>query len=206
VTPAGARLVLASRSPQRQTILETLGVRFTTVPSDVPELAAGDPREVAVANAVRKARAVAGRAQAAPAEIVLGVDTVVALGGRIFGKPPDAASARATLRALSGASHTVISGVALLGLDPDPRVGAAATEVQFARLDDTTIDWYVDGGEWRERAGGYAIQGRGMALIERIEGDYSNVVGLPVAALVELWPGLLGHAVRVPGFCSDFCV
>jgi septum formation protein len=212
VTPAGVRLVLASRSPQRRTILETLGVAFTAVPSDVPELSAGDPREVAVENALRKARAVAaGAVGAAGAEgavgaVVLGVDTVVALGGRIYGKPLDAASARSTLRALSGAVHTVISGVALLGLDPSPRVAAAATEVRFARLSDAIVDWYVESGEWRERAGGYAIQGRGMALIERIEGDYSNVVGLPVAALLELWPGLLDPAAQLPRICSDFCM
>jgi septum formation protein len=138
--------------------------------------------------------------------VVLGVDTVVALGGRIYGKPPDAAAARSTLRALSGAVHTVISGVALLGLDPGPRVVAAATEVRFAPLSDALVDWYVESGEWRERAGGYAIQGRGMALIERIEGDYSNVVGLPVAALLALWPGLLDPSARLPRICSDFCM
>ncbi len=211
MTPAGARLVLASRSPQRRAILETLGVRFTAVPSDVSELAAGDPREVAVENALRKARAVAAvagggtGASDAGGTVVLGVDTVVALGGRIYGKPPDPGSARSTLRALSGAGHTVVSGVALLGLDAGPRVTAAATEVRFASLSDALIDWYVAAGEWRERAGGYAIQGRGMALIERIEGDYSNVVGLPVAALLGLWPGLLDDAAQLPRFCSDFC-
>jgi septum formation protein len=218
VTPPGAGLVLASRSPQRRAILETLGVAFTAVPSDVSERTTGDPREVAVENALSKARAVAasleagagagGAVYAPAAGVVLGVDTVVALGGRIYGKPPDAASARATLRALSGARHTVLSGIALvaLGAGGEAQVGSAATEVQFVRLEDAVIDWYVDCGEWRERAGGYAIQGRGMALIERIDGDYSNVVGLPVAALLELWPGLLGAGAPLPRFCSDFRV
>jgi septum formation protein len=206
VTPAGVRLVLASRSPQRRAILETLGVAFTAVPSDVPELTAGDPREVAVENALRKALAVSAGGVGAAGAVVLGVDTVVALGGRIYGKPTDAASARSTLRALSGAVHTVISGFALLGLDSGPRVGAAATEVRFAPLSDAIVDWYVESGEWRERAGGYAIQGRGTALIERIEGDYSNVVGLPVAALLDLWPGLLDPAGQLPRICSDFCI
>jgi septum formation protein len=200
VTPGGGaagpapRLVLASRSPQRRAILETLGVPFVAIPADVPERAAGDPREVAVANALDKARAVAASG-VAPGALVLGVDTVVALDGRIYGKPSDAAAARATLGALSGARHTVLSGVALVvggGEAAGERTACAETAVRFAALDAALIDWYVASGEWRERAGGYAIQGRGMALIDGIDGDYSNVVGLPVAALLGLWPGLLG--------------
>jgi septum formation protein len=187
---AAAGLVLASRSPQRRAILETLGVPFAVRPADVAEATRGDPVEVAMANALRKARAVA----AADGEVVLGVDTLVALGGRIYGKPPDAAAAAATLRALSGARHTVVSGIALLGAGAAPRRAAAETTVRFRRLDDATIDWYVGAGEWRERAGGYAIQGRGMALVSSIDGDYANVVGLPVAALLDLWPELLAGA------------
>ncbi len=197
MTPAGsgrcAALVLASRSPQRRAILETLGVSFDVRPADVVERTHGDPYEVAAENALRKAQTVGGVAgDGGP--VVLGVDTLVALDGRIYGKPPDAAAAAATLRALSGARHTVVSGVALLGAGPAPRCATAATTVRFRALDDATIDWYVAGGEWRERAGGYAIQGRGMALVEAIDGDYANVVGLPVAALLELWPELLALA------------
>ena len=187
MTPPAARLVLASRSPQRRTILETLGVPCVVRPADVPERTTGDPREVALENALRKARAVSG-SEALP---VLGVDTLVALDGTIYGKPADARSARATLRALSGARHLVVSGIALLAPGRAPRCATAVTAVRFRTLDPPTLDWYVASGEWRERAGGYAIQGRGMALVEAIDGDYANVVGLPVAALLELWPELL---------------
>ena len=187
MTAPPARLVLASRSPQRRAILETLGVPFVVRPADVVERTTGHPHEVALENALRKARAVSG-SEARP---VLGVDTLVALDGTIYGKPPDARAARATLRALSGARHLVVSGLALLATGSAPRCATAVTAVRFRTLDDPTIDWYVAGGEWRERAGGYALQSRGMALVEAIDGDYANVVGLPVAALLGLWPDLL---------------
>jgi septum formation protein len=150
----------------------------------VEELESGPPDEVAVENAYRKAAAV-------PAdEPVLGVDTVVSVGARIYGKPVDATEARGTLGALSGRRHVVTSGVCVIA-GGRARTAAASTRVQFRRLSEALIDWYVAGGEWRGRAGGYAIQGRGAALVAAIEGDYWNVVGLPVATLLELLPGLL---------------
>jgi septum formation protein len=182
--------VLASRSPQRRAILERLGVAFEVLPSGAAELEEGEPAEVALANALRKARTVLGGETSAT---VLGVDTVVALEGRIYGKPTDGRHARETLRALSGATHTVLSGVALLG-DGVERTAVAATEVVFRELGGGLIDWYVETGEWQGRAGGYAIQGVGAALVREIRGDYENVVGLPVATLLDLWPGLLGWA------------
>jgi septum formation protein len=178
------RLVLASRSPQRRAILSQLGIAFDVVVPEVEELSEGPPGEVAVENAYRKAAAV-------DAPLVLGVDTVVALGSRIYGKPADGAAARETLSALSGRRHAVISGVCLISEDRH-RTAAATTYVEFRALDPALIEWYVSSGEWRERAGGYAIQGRGAALVERIEGDYSNVVGLPVTTLLQIAPGLLG--------------
>ena len=181
------QLVLASRSPQRRRILETLGVPFTVRPVDVIEEDAGSPVAVASENALRKA--VAGRA--VDAEVVLGVDTLVAIGIDIWGKPADETAARETLRRLEGRTHEVISGIALVDRDGTVRAATDTTRVTFRALDDATIDWYLRSGEWRERAGGYAIQGRGGALVERIEGDYLNVVGLPVGALLGLWPGLL---------------
>jgi septum formation protein len=197
-------LVLASRSPQRRAILEQLGVEFSVVvPDAVQELESGPPHEVALENAYRKATAVTdggrgaadgGRAPAdggRPPARVLGVDTIVAVGTRLYGKPVDADAARATLQALSGRAHAVISGVCVL-VDGTPRTAAAQTVVEFRALDERLIDWYVASGEWRERAGGYAIQGRGAALVKRIDGDYSNVVGLPVTTLLELAPDLLG--------------
>jgi nucleoside triphosphate pyrophosphatase len=182
-----SRLVLASRSPQRRAILEALGVTFVTRPADFAETDAGAREQVAQANALGKALAV----NRAAGEVVLGVDTVVSLAGRIHGKPRDAAAARETLRALSGATHAVVSGLALVGLDDSPRLATCATEVTFRFLAEPTIDWYLASGEWRERAGGYAIQGAGCALVESISGDWTNVVGLPVGTLLDLHPGLL---------------
>jgi septum formation protein len=179
------KLVLASRSPQRSAILERLGVAFEVRPADVEEVQEGDPASAALENALRKARA-ARRDD----ELVLGVDTVVELDGRIYGKPRDERHARQTLQALSGAVHTVIGGVALLD-DSREQTAVARTRVRFRELSGHTIDWYLSSGEWRERAGGYAIQGAGAALVREIEGDYENVVGLPVATLLDLHPGLL---------------
>jgi len=155
------------------------------VVSDAEELSEGaDPVAVAVENARRKALAVEA---AAP---VLGVDTVVVLDGAIYGKPADAAEARATLSRLSGRVHEVVSGIAVVEAG-EMRTASAATRVRFRDLDAATLDWYLATDEWRDRAGGYAIQARGAALVAGIEGDYLNVVGLPVAALLDLLPGIL---------------
>jgi septum formation protein len=141
---------------------------------------------VALENAYRKAAAVAATARGAT---VLGVDTVVTLTGRVYGKPRDRDHAAEILRALAGRRHAVISGVCLIEADRT-RTAAARTLVEFRDLDAAAIDSYLDTGEWRERAGAYAIQGRGAVLVRAIDGDYLNVVGLPVATLVDLMPGL----------------
>jgi len=154
---------------------------------DVEELTEGPPHELAMENAHRKAIAVA---RLRPQALVLGVDTVVALGARVYGKPADRRQAAATLRALAGRRHAVISGVCLVR-DGVPRTAAATTAVQFRSFGEETVAWYLDSGEWRERAGGYAIQGRGAALVAAIDGDYLNVVGLPVPLLLDLSPALL---------------
>jgi septum formation protein len=178
-------IVLASASPQRRALLEQLGIPFEVRPANVEELEQGDPATVALTNARRKAEAVDG-------EHVLGVDTLVALDGRIYGKPADAEEARATLQALSGRTHEVWSGICLTGAGE--RV--ERTAVTF-RAVDGLLQWYLASGEWRDRAGGYAIQGRGAALVTRIEGDYANVVGLPVAVLTDLL-GTLGFPGKSP--------
>lgn len=180
-------LVLASASPQRRAILERLGVSFTVRVTDVKEIEQGEPEQVAVENALLKARAAR---TARTKEVVLGVDTLVALGTRIYGKPADEGAARETLAALCGETHTVFSGVALLGGGRE-QVELARTEVVFRRCSEELIDWYVAGGEWRGRAGGYAIQGLGAILVREIHGDYENVVGLPVAKLMDMAPELL---------------
>jgi septum formation protein len=128
------------------------------------------------------------------AEPILGVDTIVALGDDVYGKPADRDQAAATLRALGGRSHRVLSGVCVIeqGL---ARTAAAVTTVHFRSLSEQTLGWYLDTDEWRGRAGGYAIQGRGAALVDSIEGDYLNVVGLPVGTLVDLLPSVLFPAI-----------
>lgn len=180
-------LVLASASPQRRAILARLGVEFEVRPSGARELASGDPFAVARENALRKARAALDPARD---ELVLGVDTLVQLDGRIYGKPADERAARATLSALAGETHTVVSGLALLEGEHE-RTAVASTRVRFRDLATATIEWYLSTGEWRERAGAYAIQGVGAALVREIAGDYENVVGLPLAALLDLHPELL---------------
>jgi septum formation protein len=162
-------------------------VSFEVVVSNVEELTEGPPHEVALENAHRKARAVS---ILRPDAIVLGVDTIVALGATIYGKPAARAEAEATLRVLAGRRHAVVSGVCVIE-QGHARTAAATTGVTFRALDEATLDWYLDSEEWRERAGGYAIQGRGAAFVAAIDGDYTNVVGLPVPTLLDLLPELL---------------
>jgi septum formation protein len=138
-------------------------------------------------NAYRKAAAVAA---SRTGQLVLGVDTEVALGAHVYGKPADAEHARETLLALAGRRHTVLSGICLLS-EGRARTAIVSTIVELRALDERLLSWYLASEEWRERAGGYAIQGRGAALVAAIEGDYSNVVGLPVATLLVLAPDLL---------------
>ena len=170
-------------------------------PADVDELDRGDPGEVALENALRKARAARAlgtEAAETGAEVVLGCDTLVALDGTIYGKPGDEAEARATLRALSGATHEVFSGLVLLfGDGREQRTALVRTAVTFRELEEGTLDWYLAKSEWRGRAGGYAIQGAGAALVRAVEGDYENVVGLPLARLLDIYPDLL-HEGRDP--------
>ncbi len=158
----------------------------------VAELEQGPPELLTVENALRKARAVHARGASAT---VLGCDTVVALDGRLHGKPADARAARETLRALAGRTHEVISGIAVLvaegEAEPVERTACARTEVSFRALSPRLLDWYVATGEWRGRAGGYAIQGAGAALVWSVAGDYENVVGLPLARLLDIFPELL---------------
>jgi nucleoside triphosphate pyrophosphatase len=180
-----ARLILASASPQRRAILRQIGVAFEVRVPAVDELSHGPAAEVALENAYRKAAAIA------PAELpVLGVDTVVSLGTEIFGKPRDAGHAAQMLSALAGERHVVISGVCLIDGER-VRTAAARTTVEFRSLDPRAVAAYAATGEWEGRAGAYAIQGRGATLVARIEGDYLNVVGLPVSTLVEMAPGLI---------------
>jgi septum formation protein len=168
-------IVLASTSPQRRAILEQLRIPFEVVPPSYEETG-DDPVE----HAVGKARSVDGGA-----EPVLGVDTVVVLDGAVLGKPQDAGEASSMLGRLSGRTHEVVSGICLRTAKWE-EIGRAVTAVTFRELTAAEIDDYVASCEWEGRAGGYAVQGYGGSLVERIEGDYLNVVGLPAPLLLDL--------------------
>ena len=179
-----APVLLASRSPQRRAILQQLGIPFDVVEPDYeehsPELA--DAADVVQEHARGKARSVVQLAGDRP---VLGVDTEVVLQGQIFGKPADATEAEQMLEALSGKTHVVMSGLCLLTPGWEV-VECEGTRVTFRQLTPRDLATYVSTGEWEGRAGAYAIQGRGAALIKSIDGDYLNVVGLPGSLLVRL--------------------
>ena len=175
--PPAAPLILASTSPRRRQILEQLRIPFDVVAPSYEETE-GDP----VAHAVGKARSVAGAAGDRP---VLGCDTEVLCGGRVYGKPETEADAEGMLDSLGGKTHEVVSGLALLTPAWD-EVHREVTRVTFRPLDARELAHYVASREWEGRAGGYAIQGLGASLVERIEGDYLNVVGLPAARLVQV--------------------
>jgi septum formation protein len=155
----------------------------------VDEIAEGDPVEVARENARLKAEAIASRRGPQDGRPILATDTIVRLGETIYGKPRDERHAAEILAALSGQTHEVVSGLAL-HRDGATETLHATTRVQFRDLQ-PLLQWYLRTGEWAERAGAYAIQGQGAAFVTAIEGDYLNVVGLPVAALLDLWPEVL---------------
>jgi septum formation protein len=148
------------------------------VPADVEELTSGDPHAVAAENARRKALAVDG-------DLVLGADTIVVLDGEILGKPRDAAEAVEYVARLAGRSHEVLGGIALARHGELLADAVDVTEVVFRALSADEVEAYVATGEWEGRAGGYAIQGAGAALVRSITGDYLNVVGLPLARLFD---------------------
>jgi septum formation protein len=176
------KLVLASSSPQRRAILEQLRIPFEVVAPDYVEddRPEADPTELVGTHARGKALSVH-----VDGAIILGVDTAVVLDGAVYGKPVGVDGAVAMLRRLSGRTHTVLSGVCLVGPSFEA-VGHERTDVTFRTIGASELDAYVRSGEWEGRAGGYAIQGLGARLVERIEGDYLNVVGLPAALLLDL--------------------
>jgi septum formation protein len=182
--PPAPPLLLASTSPQRRAILEQLGIPFDVVAPryeehDPPE---ADAEQLVCEHALAKARSVADEARGRP---VLGVDTTVVLGGRLYAKAKDAGDAARMLEELSGRTHAVVSGLCLATPEWEV-VSAVATRVTFRKLTPRDLATYVASGEWKGRAGAYAIQGRGGALVRRVEGDYLNVVGLPASLLVHL--------------------
>ncbi len=177
------KIILASASPRRRELLETAGVDFEILVSQADESVPDgtQPEAAAVMTAEKKARAVKALR---PDGTVIGADTVVVSGGEIMGKPADRQDAVRMLGRLSGKVHTVVTGVCILGKDKEISF-AQSTKVEFYPLSDGEIEAYVDSGEPMDKAGAYGIQGLGCTLVKGIEGDYFNVVGLPVARVVQ---------------------
>ena len=178
------RLCLASASPRRRELLRALRVEFICRPADVDETP--HPGEPPADYVDRLARAKA-EAQADRGELVLAADTTVVIEDRILGKPRDAADARDMLRLLSGSEHVVLTGVALCAEGRNTWSKVVASRVEIAPMTTTEIDWYLTTGEPFDKAGGYAIQGYGALYVNRVHGNYTNVVGLPLPAVYRLF-------------------
>lgn len=177
-------VVLASTSPRRKEILSLLGFPFTVVPSNVSEdlaLENEDFEGYARQLAAMKTQAVANEERGS---IVIGADTIVVHEGKLYSKPESKEQAQAFLKALSGKTHAVITGVGIF-MDDQLRTFSVETKVTFRALDDKLINAYVESGDPMDKAGGYGIQTAGALLVEKIEGDYYNVMGLPIAKLTE---------------------
>jgi septum formation protein len=188
------KIVLASSSPRRKEILEKTGLAFTIDADETPEdlSRALPPRELVGQIATEKAQRVAARHKNA---VIIAADTIGVLGEKIIGKPHSPATAREMLRDLSGKAHLVVTGFCIIDtVTGKTAVDTVETTVYFKELSSDEIDAYVATGEPLDKAGAYAIQGRGAALVDRIEGDYYNVVGLPLNTLME---ALKGFGVKV---------
>lgn len=176
-------LVLASASARRAELLGRITSGFIIVPSDLEEWTNGLPEEQVVSLAKAKALAVAGAYRG----VIIGADTVVVVDEHVLGKPQSRAEARSMLMQLSGKEHRVLTGLCVLSIDHnDAHVACEETKVMFRSLSEQEIGSYLDTGEYWDKAGGYAIQGRGAAFVSGIHGDYFNVMGLPICRLVLL--------------------
>lgn len=181
------KILLASRSPRRAEILTAVGWEFEAIAADIDESRLADEDAVSYVKrlALTKAETIA---RAFPERLVIGADTVVVIDGEILGQPRDDEEARRMLRLLSGKWHEVLTGVALVcaGQTPQTLVDHETTRVRFAEMSVAEIDWYVSTGEPKGKAGAYGIQGSAALFIKEIQGDYFNVVGLPVRLVFEL--------------------
>lgn len=185
--PPDFRLYLASQSPRRHSLLRDIGVPYEVVRSSAEEALEGDtPAALAAANAVAKVRGASLPAGAPAGVFILGTDTLVTLDDRVMGKPASRDEAKAMISELSGRTHQVVSGVALLAKGR-LRVATASTDVTFLELDDRSIDAYIASGEWTDKAGAYGIQGLAGMFVSEVRGEYSNVVGLPLCLLAGLF-------------------
>jgi len=188
------RLILASNSPRRRSLLEQAGLEFTVIPSDINEdtVAMSSPDAYTRKLAERKARDISDQY---PDSWVIGADTIVVIDDIVLGKPGSGDDARRMLKKLSGKTHQVITGYCVCCKNKNRFfLDTIKTDVMFRDLSDEEIEWYIDTGEPFDKAGAYAIQGLGVLLVKRINGSYTNVVGLPVCEVVEL---LIKEGVRV---------
>ncbi len=178
-------IILASASPRRKELLEKIGLKFEVEPSDYAEdmYSELEPHELAQKVSLKKAKVVANKHKNA---IVIAADTFIVLEGKIVGKPQTEVEAKKMLRAISGKSHSVITGFTIIDTDKNKSLSRAVeTKVYIRRLTMAEIDAYVESKEPLDKAGAYAIQGLGSVIVEKIEGDYFNVMGLPLSALTE---------------------
>jgi septum formation protein len=187
--PAGLRLVLASASPRRSELLRSVGLEFDVDPADIDESArpGESPYDYVARLSAEKACVVADRV--GTDRIVVAADTTVDVDGRILEKPSDDDDARRMLGLLSGRTHLVHTGVTVVGFatsSPAPATIVVETAVDFVVMTPAMVDWYVGTGEPFDKAGGYAIQGAGGALVRRLDGSVTNVIGLPLAETLEL--------------------
>ena len=197
------RLTLISASPRRSELLRNAGYSFDIAPTHVSELwSHRDPIQLAVLNAEKKVRA--SDFFGKKSRLLIGADTIIAFNNQVFGKPQGIDSARRMLESLSGKVHQVITGICLSGPAPDSYndyttiSSACSSDVTFHKLSNKTINDYVASGEWKGKAGAYAIQGLGSDLVQSLSGDYQNVVGLPISLLENAFNKHFSHCIFQP--------
>ncbi|MFH1263404.1 MAG: Maf family protein [Pseudomonadota bacterium] len=179
------RIVLASASPRRKEFFDLLGIRVEVMPANVPEgESGGNPQRLPLRNTVEKLKAVRTKLGPGFAGWLIGADTVVALGRRVLGKPKNRQEAKRMLTELSGNRHKVFTGYRVQKASGQYREGVVETMVEMVPMTEAQIDWYVESGEPDDKAGAYAIQGKGGAFVRTIVGSYSNVVGLPLVEVL----------------------
>lgn len=178
------KLILASASPRRRDILATAGYTYEVVASDALEIDSGaSPDDIVMQNALAKAREVSARV--GEGKVVLGADTIVCLGDTVLGKPKNREDAFLMLRSLSGSTHTVKTGYAVV-FDGGEKCGVCTTEVKFSELTDGEINAYIDTKEPNDKAGSYAVQEKACLFVESFSGDYFNIIGLPIAQIYPM--------------------
>lgn len=181
------KLFLASKSPRRREILETMGIDFELISGDCPEIVNDweRPDQVVMSIALQKGLSAAKKFESG--ELIISADTIVVSEGQILGKPRDEDDARVMLSKLSGKTHQVMTAFSIIKAGQHMKfVEYVTTQVTFKTYDDQFIQWYIDSGEPFDKAGAYGIQGKGALMVETISGDYLNVVGFPISKILDV--------------------